>query len=202
MGKVHGSYLVWALLTLIPQKFWKKSLRMPVFFFLTHPHKANISSHASPVSIGASSQYSAITKMAQQSKSSAVKLAHTVWNFTQKDHKKLKTTHVWHPHPLCCSLFHMDKMMSNTYFPLMLIVCSSEMLIPINSSRELQLQMWSRNICKSSLWVNWESQDKCGQWRWMGCACLELNWTPNCVCRAAPRPECGLCLCNWRVFFA
>lgn len=56
----------------------KKEPTDACLFFLTHPHKANISSHASPVSIGASSQYSAITKMAQQSKSSAVKLAHTV----------------------------------------------------------------------------------------------------------------------------
>lgn len=81
----------------------------------------------------------------------------------------------------------------------------------INSSMEPELQMWGFNICKSSLRVNWDSQDKCGQWRWTGCACLSLNWTPNCGCGcnwAAPRPGCGLCLCNysskktasWRVF--
>lgn len=39
MGKVHGSYLVWALLTLIPQKFWKKSLQMPLLFSLTPTHR-------------------------------------------------------------------------------------------------------------------------------------------------------------------
>lgn len=31
-------------------------------------------------------------------------------------------------------------------------------------------------------WVNWDGQDKCGQWRWTGCARLSLNWTPNCGC--------------------
>lgn len=70
---------------------------------------------------------------------------------------------------------------------------------------KLRLQMWSLYVRKSSFWVNWDSQDKYGQWYWMGCACLLLNWTPNCGCGwtgQLPGLSVG-CICayvGWRVF--